>query len=320
MLQVAVTTELGVDLVEVRPDGRAAVLQRRSHLGCQQTADGRILIPNEIAGQIADALFRREEEPDAPLVLALLDDLSHPLEPNIQVGDAFGSEAASDISHQRGGNERLQHQIVRRAEAQLLAPLQEEMSERGAHIVTPQEVQPCFARNRSGRHSRAVRIGVGADGQIRTQRLRVVDRAGDHFTVFGIDQLAGGSWKAGVRFQLLHDRSYVEARALKNRQHVRFARAVDRAEDDARRTAGLDRQTADRRQVRLVDLRPEMGHPAITPGTHWHATDVADAAHELHELLIERRHHLAAVGPVELETVVGLGIVRCGDLHAGGRP
>src|SRR5207302_7693990 len=184
----------------------------------------------------------------------------------------------------------------------------------------PQEIQPCFARNWSGCDGRAVRIRIGADGQVCALRSGVVDRAGDYLTVFGIDQLAGGGWKAGVRFQLLHDRSYVEARALKNGQYVRFARAVDRAEDDARRTAGLDRQTADRRQVRLVDLRPEMGHPAITPGTHWHATDVADAAHELHELLIERRHHLAAVRPVELETVVGLGIVRCGDLHAGGRP
>ena len=40
--------------------------------------------------------------------------------------------------------------------------------------------------------------------------------------------------------------------------------------------------------------------------------------HQLHELLVQRRHDLSAIRPVEFEAVIGFGVVRCGDLHTGG--
>ena len=85
MLQVAIAAVLCVELVEMGPDRGTPILERGGHLGHEQRGNRGVFVADEVAREIANAFFGGEEEASPTFVFALLHDLRHPLEADIQV-------------------------------------------------------------------------------------------------------------------------------------------------------------------------------------------------------------------------------------------
>lgn len=302
-------------LVEVQPQ----LLPMCGELADEHGGDHGVLVADGGAGEVAVGLLEAHEEIAlAPLGLQHADLLADELEAGERAAQLETTGTCDVVCHGRG-HDGGAGDLAGHVGAGPVRLGGEEVEQEQAHLVAGE--QSVLACMRDG-DADAVGVRVGRQEQVGLHPAAVLEPEFQRLAHLGVGVRAGRE-VAVVHALLFDGRDIGHADPLEHSGHALQADAVERGVDDAERRAVLAR--GDLERLLYVTVENPLGNPlhqTIFQGPierhRLYAIEAVDGVDGRLDGLRRLDGDLAADGAVDLVAVVCRGIVRRGDVDAGG--
>ena len=284
------------------------------HFGQQGTGGHGILITHHIAGHVAIALF------------ATSDKLLHALQLPDQGSDEFKTGqgvitgyavVGTNFFYQVGGNNGLNHKLIRTKQAQALAGAQDIVGHHGYHLVAIHQLVVALWCADGNAHP--VGIGVGGHEQVGLLLAGLLQAEGKRFGLFRIGVHHGGEVSVGLGLLGYH-MHLLKTHLPQGIRHHGNAGTMYRRINQLHLSGCLqgilvERQVYNSLPVLFIHLRADgLNQVAVEVG-HLYLAEAADTAHLMHHVLVVRGYKLGAIAPISLIAIVFFGVVRGGNHH-----